>query len=180
VSRLWGFVASPWLRGFTSGQERELQLPGHLTPGPAVAHDLVALLPFALRRHRLLRPLLTSRSVLHARRPFSRNARSPRIRTPPFAARPPDLRRLSLATEASRSLARSLRSASPPIWFLYVGQRLRSTLLPHGRSPFRSCASLRSRWPALGRTCTSKVAPVPGIQEKRPRVSSRPLSSARS
>src|SRR5690606_36194412 len=48
-----------------------------------------------LGRPRLLRPLLTSRSALR-RGPFRPEARSPQVRTRPFSARPPDLRRLSL------------------------------------------------------------------------------------
>ena len=67
---------------------------------------------------------------------------------------------------ASRSLARSPWSAPPLIRFLYVGPRLRSTLPSHGRSPFRSCASLRSLWPALGRTHTSKVNIMLGVQAR--------------
>ena len=51
---------------------------------------------------------------------------------------------------------------------------LRSTLPPHGRSPFRSCASLRSLWPAHGRTCTSRSAPVPGAHRDR----GEPIGSA--
>ena len=47
----------------------------------------------------LLRPLLTSRSVLE-RRPFRHKARSPQVRTHSFAAPPPDLRRLSLDHES--------------------------------------------------------------------------------
>ena len=49
----------------------------------------------ALRRRRLLRPLLTSRSASR-RRAFTHKARSPRVRTHSFTARPPDLRRLIL------------------------------------------------------------------------------------
>lgn len=45
---------------------------------------------------------------------------------------------------ASRFVARSPWSAPPHIRFLSIGPQLRSTLPPHGRSPFRSCASLRS------------------------------------
>ena len=51
-------------------------------------------MPSALRRRQLLWPLLTSRSV-PPRRPFSHKARSPRVRTHSFTARPPDLRRLT-------------------------------------------------------------------------------------
>ena len=44
---------------------------------------------------RLVRPLLTSRSA-SLRRTFIHKARSPRVRTHSFTARPPDLRRLTL------------------------------------------------------------------------------------
>ena len=59
---------------------------------------LLFLRPFA-PYGRLLWPLLTSRSVL-PRRPFSREARSPQVRTRSFTAQPPDLRRLSLDHES--------------------------------------------------------------------------------
>src|SRR5207247_4859211 len=49
------------------------------------------------------------------RRPFRHKARSPRVRTSAFAARPPDLRRLALVTRASRPYARSPCSAPPRI-----------------------------------------------------------------
>jgi len=72
--------------------------------------------PFATASPWLLRPRLTSRSTSRCR-PFGREARSPQVRTPPFPARPPDLRRSALAIEASRSFARSppLGSASYPV-----------------------------------------------------------------
>ena len=114
---------------------------------------------------RLLRPLLTSRSGSH-RRPFRHEARSPQVRTHSFPAQPPDLRRLALTTRASRLFARSPCSAAPSIRFLFIGSRFRSTLPPHGRSPFRSCASLRSLWSARGGTCTRKSAPMLGAQKK--------------
>ena len=65
---------------------------------------LLLVRPFAVRFSlcglpRLLRPLLTSRSVLQ-RRPFRHKARSPQVRTHSFAAPPPDLRRLSLDHES--------------------------------------------------------------------------------
>ena len=110
------------------------------------------------------------------RDPFRPKARSPRVRTPPFTARPPNLRQRPLAMRASRFLARSPWPPPPCIRFLSVGPRLRSTLLSHGRSPFRSCASLRSLWPTLGRTCTSKVVPMPGTQ--KPREDSLPAGSS--
>jgi len=87
--------------------------------------------------------MLTSRSTLR-RRPFSHEARSPRVGTHSFTAQPPDLRRFALITRASRFHARSPCSATPSIRFLSIGSQLRSTLPPHTRSPSCSCASLRS------------------------------------
>ena len=52
--------------------------------------------------------------------------------------------------------------------FLFIGSQFRSTLPPHGRSPFRSCASLRSLWPAHGWTFTHKSAPMLGAPKKCP------------
>ncbi len=60
------------------------------------ASTLLLVRPFVLP---LLRPLLTSRSV-SPRRPFSHEARSPRVRTHSVPAQPPDLRRLSLDHES--------------------------------------------------------------------------------
>lgn len=97
---------------------------------------------FAPRRS-LLRPLLTSRSG-STPSPFRRKARSPQVRTHSFTARPPDLRCLPSVTRASQFVARSPWSAPPHIRFLSICPQFRSTLPPHGRSPFRSCASLRS------------------------------------
>jgi hypothetical protein len=60
-----------------------------------------------------------------------------------------------LATGASRSKARRCpprrtpRSAS-----CSSARHLRYALPLHGRSPFRSCVSLHSRWPVHGRTFT--------------------------
>ena len=64
-------------------------------------------------RPRLLRPLLTSRSASR-RDPFRSKARSPQVRTRPFAARPPDIRRLSLdhRSFAVRRLLAPLGTAS--------------------------------------------------------------------
>ena len=70
--------------------------------------------------------------------------RSPQVRTHSFTARSPNLRHHPLVTRASRFLARSPWTAPPCIRFLSIDPQLRSTLPPHGRSPFRSCASLRS------------------------------------
>jgi len=44
---------------------------------------------------------------------------------------------------------------------------LRSALPLHARSPLRSCASLASLWPARPGTCTPKIAPMLGAQERR-------------
>src|SRR5690606_12995940 len=79
------------------------------------------------------------------RHPFGCTARSPQVRTRSFTIRPPDLRRLSLDHRDLRFFARSPRSASPSIRFLFVGPSLRFTLPSHARSPSRSCASLLSR-----------------------------------
>ena len=62
------------------------------------------------------------RSVL-PRCPFRHKARYPRVRTHSFTAQPPDLRRIALATRASRLLARSPCSAVPHIRFLFIGSR---------------------------------------------------------
>jgi hypothetical protein len=134
--------------------------------------------PLALRRRfrpsrpslPLLWPLLTSRSGFH-RRPFRHEARSPQVRTHSFSAQPPDLRHFALTTRASRFYARSPCSAAPSIRFLFIGSQIRSTLPSHGRSPFRSCASLRSLRSAYGRTCTSKSAPMLGAHKKDPQNS---------
>ncbi len=97
------------------------------------------------RGPRLVRPLLTSRSVADAPRgPFRPKARSPRIRALTVPTRPPDLRRFPLVTGASWSLAHSPRSPAPCIRFLFVGPWVRSTLPPDARSPSRPCASLPS------------------------------------
>ena len=117
---------------------------------------------------RLLRPLLTSRSGPHSC-PFRHWTRSPQVRTHSFPAQPPDLRCFALTTRASRLLARSPCSAAPSIRFLSIGSQFRSTLPLHGRSPFRSCASLRSLWSAHGGTFTHKSAPMLGAQKKPPK-----------
>ena len=69
-----------------------------------------------------------------------------------------------LAIAASRVPARSPPPARPRIRFLFVGPRLRSPLPPHGRSPSRSCGSLRLRWPAHVRTLTSWVVSMLGAR----------------
>jgi hypothetical protein len=112
----------------------------------------------------LLRPLLTSRSA-SGRRPFRHKTRSSQVRTHSFPAQPPNLRYSALTTRASGFLARPPCSATPSIRFLYIGSQFRSTLPPHGRSPCRSCASLRLLWSAHGGTCTHKSAPMLGAQK---------------
>jgi hypothetical protein len=54
------------------------------------------------------------------------------------------LRRFPLVTRALRFVVRSPWLATPRIRFLFIGPQLRSTLPPHGQSPLRSRASLRS------------------------------------
>jgi hypothetical protein len=132
-------------------------LRGLLAPGPSEAHDRLALpsvRPFASPKTSdlpglapwpasapLLRPLLTSRSASR-RCPFRRKARSPQVRTTPFPAQSPDLRRFPLVARASRSIARSPWSAAPRIQFLFVDSRFRSPLLSAGSSRFQPCGSL--------------------------------------
>jgi len=58
-----------------------------------------------------------------------------------------------------------LSSAFYPI--LFIGSQFRSTLPLHGRSPFRSCASLHSQWSARGGTCTHKSALMLSAHEKK-------------
>ena len=101
----------------------------------------------------LLWPLLTSRTAVYAslrRRPFRREARSPRIRTVAFVAQPPDLRSFPLVAGALRFDARSPRSATPHIRFLFVGSRLRypasfSAPLTVGTLRIASVPATRSR-----------------------------------
>ncbi len=117
---------------------------------------------------RLLRPLLTSRVRPFDRCPFGHKARSPQVRTRSFTTQPPDLHDISLTTKASRCQVRSPRQIVPCIRFLSIGSWFRSTLPPHVRSPLRSCASLRSLWPAYGRTFTSEIAPMLGAPKPPP------------
>ena len=115
----------------------------------------------------LLRPLLTSRSASSAS-PFQAQGEiSPgkntilHRTTAGFTTprpRPQELRDLPPARPAC---------ASPRIRFLSIGSRFRFTLPLHDWSPFRSCASLRSLWSARGRTCTSKIVPMPGTRHKQ-------------
>ena len=86
---------------------------------------------------RLLRPLLTSRSAhRRAASPFRPKARSPRVRTPTFAARPLDLRRLSLGHESFAiigSLA-LLGSALYPVPVRRPAASLPASFTPSSRS----------------------------------------------
>src|SRR5688572_15149742 len=90
-----GFTAALAMGGFTPCLQGELRLLGHLEPSPFETHGRFCS-PFRSALHPahttawLIWPRLTSRSVL-PRRPFRREARSPRVRTQAFPARPPDL-----------------------------------------------------------------------------------------
>ena len=99
------------------------------------------------------------------RRPFGHKARSPQVRTQSFSAQPPHIHSFALATRASQITACSPCLSVPRIRFLSIGSRIRPTLPSHARSPSRSCASLRSLWPARGRTFTSKIAPMLGARQ---------------
>ena len=121
------------------------------------------------------------RPSFDARRPFRHKARSPRVRALAFTARSPDLRRLALAIGVSRCFARSPRSASPHIRFLFVDPRLRFPLPSRRAHAPTLCGSLWSRWPASRRTFTSKPMPMPGAQSEAPASGcwSGPLSNNR-
>ena len=94
----------------------------------------------------LLWPLLTSRSAdPHGhRRPFRRKARSPRVRPLAFAARPPDLRRLSLGHEsfAVTCPLALLSSASYPVPVRRPAASLPASFTPASRSNALRFASL--------------------------------------
>ena len=133
------------------------------SPGPLVLPFVVDKgFRFLQRLHRrLLRRRLTPRTA-PLRCPFRHEARSPQVRASTFEARPLDIRRPALATRASWFQAHSPRRTDASIQFLFIGLPLRSALPLHGRSPFRSCALLRSRWPVHGRTFTFGWMPMLG------------------
>ncbi len=92
---------------------------------------------------RLLRPRLTSRSG-STPSPFQAQGEISPGKNALLHCTTAGFTPLPLVTRASRFVARSPWSATPHIRFLSIGPQLRSTLPLHGRSPFRSCASLRS------------------------------------
>ena len=93
------------------------------------------------RRHRFPADVIAHAVWLYFRFPLSL-----RMVEDLLAARGIDVshQTVRLVTRASRLLAHSPWSAPPHIRFLSIGPQVRSTLPPHGRSPFHSCASLRS------------------------------------
>ena len=97
-----------------------------------------------------------------------------------FPAQSPDLRRFPLVAGASRSVARSPRSAAPRIRFLFVDSRVRFTLRSAHASRRTPCASLRSLRPSSERTFTSRSSPMPGPPPAgaRPREPAGPRSNA--
>ena len=100
------------------------------------------------------------------RRPFRRKARSPRVRTSAFAARPPDLRCCALVTRASRLLARSpCQPASYPVSLRRPAASLPASFTPPSRSTlcvrFARCDNSREDF-------TSKSMPMPGAKRKSP------------
>jgi hypothetical protein len=93
------FIAGCFRRGFTPPHHTPPRRSGHLMPSVrhrSAVETLLLVRPFALR---LLRPLLTSRSV-SPRQPFGRKAGSPRVRAHSLTAHPPDLHHLSLGHES--------------------------------------------------------------------------------
>src|SRR5712691_5845510 len=98
------FTAATVSPGFTSRLRWMLRSLGLLVPCTANRHAFRLSFSFGPSPMlRLLRPLLTSRPV-SPRRPFSRKARSPQVRTRSFPARPPDLRRLIFGHESFADL----------------------------------------------------------------------------
>src|SRR5690554_6349473 len=135
---------------------------------------LLLVQPFALTKQ-LLWLLLTSRSAL-PRRPFRHEARSPRVRTHSFTAQPPDIHHLTLATRASRLLARSPCSAVPRIRFLFIGSRFtlhasspRSVTLPQLRFTSFAVASSREdlHLQECARAGRTKKTPHGGVYQLR-------------
>ena len=134
------FLAAHRGPGFTLPAFCSPQFPRHLRPFPSETHARFALRsvrPFAsaeIFRGRGLPCPASARATTasadslrraEARRPFRREAGSPRVRTLALVARPPNLRGEPLASGASRSLARSPQLTPPHIGFLCVGPRLR-------------------------------------------------------
>ena len=142
MARARSFVTGACASGFTAHDRPPPRCRGHLTQMLHTSTCRKALLlvwPFAPSRQ-LLRPRLTSRSVL-PRRPFRHEARSPQVRTHSFTAQPPDLRHFALITRASWSFAHSPCSAAPSIRFLSIG----SQFMLHASSP-RSVALTQLRF----------------------------------
>ena len=167
LTRRQCFITSVTQAGFTRPRRVPPRSAGLLMPCTTKCHGLSLFLPFGPSSYDDYGLCWFLAPRLHVAL-FRHKARSPQVRTDSFTAQPPGLHRLALATRASRFHARSPCSAAPSIRFLYVGSRLCSTLPPHGRPPFRSCASLRSLWPARGGTCTRRSAPMLGAHKKAP------------
>ena len=90
-------------------------------------------------------------SLRHNRRAFTREARSPQVRTHTFVAQPPHLRHLALVTRALRDTARSPCLVTPSMRFLFIGSRF--TL--HASSP-RSVALTQLRFTLLTVTSSQR------------------------
>ena len=153
LRRRRGFHAPSFARGFTPAHERELQLPGLLWHGPFEAQARFTLLhvrPFAAAS-----PAATTASADSSlrrssrRRPFRREARSPQVRTRPFAARPPDLRRLGLG---HRGFAGPRPLAPPGVASYPVPVRRPAVSLP-ASSP-RSVALPQLRFASFAMACS--------------------------
>ena len=121
--------------------------------------------PLEVAARPLLRPRLTSRSASCARRPFRREARSPQVRTLSFAARSPDLRRLSLDHRGFAVICplAPLDVASYPV-LCSSTRGFAPRFLPTVGRPSAVARSLRSGWSPFGGTCTRKTAPMLGAQ----------------
>ena len=99
--------------------------------------------PFAARAATMASADFSLRRPCSQRRPFGRKARPPWVRAPTFAARPPDLRRLSLGHESFAIIGSLALLGAASIRFLFVGPQLRSTLPSRRPRGPTLCASLR-------------------------------------
>jgi len=89
--------------------------------------------------------------------------RSPEVSSTAFHAQPPDLQPVPLMDMDFAITSPLVRHRMPPIWFLFIGSRLCSTLLSDHASQRRPCASLSLLLHQdVKRTFTSKLSNMLG------------------
>ena len=122
---------------------------------------------------RLIRPLLTSRPAANAASPFQARGET-------FPGKTADLLRTTAGFTLTGCGRKSFAVAcplalpcTPPIRFLFVSPRIRSTLLSAPTSRSTPCASLGSPRPGLRRTPTFKPAVMLGTHARRQRAGPR-------